>query len=169
MQHIKDATKWCEQSISIENRSLLQLNIRSTNHFFSMLLGSVRCFIISCIYLWKSNTSCINSQSNGMSEILKCVSVVTKIETSGRSKIHWITSKIEMIGILKKFFSRQYVPRICPFRYWYELHNVWMSNDFEDELFCSDLPLLAAAWTVRSLAYFLNSWGWTASLIVGVV
>jgi hypothetical protein len=36
-----------------------------------------------------------------MSEILKCLSVATKIEMSGRSKINWITIKIEMIGILK--------------------------------------------------------------------
>jgi hypothetical protein len=34
MLHIKDAAKLCEQSISIKNRSLLQLNIRSTNQFF---------------------------------------------------------------------------------------------------------------------------------------
>jgi hypothetical protein len=54
------------------------------------------------------------------------------IETSGRSKINWITRKIEMIGKLK-INSRQYVPRICPFKYWCELHNV-RSNEFEDEL-----------------------------------
>jgi hypothetical protein len=58
-----------------------------------------------------------------MPEILKCLSFATKIETSGGSKIDWVTSKIEMIGILK-VNSRQYVPRICPFKYWYELHNV---------------------------------------------
>jgi hypothetical protein len=55
-----------------------------------------------------------------MSEILKCFSVATKIETSGRSKLNWITSEIEMIAILK-MNSRQYVPRIYPFKYWYEL------------------------------------------------
>jgi hypothetical protein len=33
-----------------------------------------------------------------VSEILKCLSVATKIETSGRSRINWITSEIEMIG-----------------------------------------------------------------------
>jgi hypothetical protein len=64
-----------------------------------------------------------------MSEILKCLFVATKIETkietSGQSKINWITSKIEMIGILK-LKSRQYVPRICLFKYWCELHNVRM-------------------------------------------
>jgi hypothetical protein len=61
-----------------------------------------------------------------MSEIIKCLSVATKIETSGRSKINWITSKIEMIGILDIMNSRQYVPRIYTFKYWYELHNVRM-------------------------------------------
>jgi hypothetical protein len=67
----------------------------------------------------------MNSQSNAMSEILKCLSVATRVETSGRSKINMRTSKIEMIGIFK-INSRQYVPRICPFKYWYELHNVRM-------------------------------------------
>jgi hypothetical protein len=44
------------------------------------------------------------SQSNAMSEILKFLSVATKIETSGRSKINWIASKIEIIGILLAYF-----------------------------------------------------------------
>jgi hypothetical protein len=48
-----------------------------------------------------------------------------KIKTSGRSKIDLITTKIEMTGILK-MNSRQYVPRIYPFKYWHELHNVRM-------------------------------------------
>jgi hypothetical protein len=55
----------------------------------------------------------------------KMLSVATKIKTSGQSKINWITSKIETIGILK-IYSRQYVPRICLFKYWCELHNVRM-------------------------------------------
>jgi hypothetical protein len=59
------------------------------------------------------------------SEILKCLSVATKTETSGRIKINWIKNKIEMIGILK-INSKQYVPRIYPFQYWYEFHNVRM-------------------------------------------
>jgi hypothetical protein len=54
------------------------------------------------------------------------------IGTSGRSKINWITRKIEMIGKLK-MNSRQYMPGICPFKYWCESHNV-LSNEFEDEL-----------------------------------
>jgi hypothetical protein len=123
MLQIKDAAKWCEQSISIENRSLSQLYIRSTNLFFLHVLGM--CFIIKLHILVKSRTYCIYSQSNVMSEILKCLSVATKVETSGRSKINWITSKIELIGILK-INSRQYVPRICPFKYWCELHYVRM-------------------------------------------
>jgi hypothetical protein len=55
-----------------------------------------------------------------MSEILKCLSVATKSETSGQNKTKWITSKIEMIGKVK-INSRQYVPRIYPFRYWYNI------------------------------------------------
>jgi hypothetical protein len=53
------------------------------------------------------------------------------IETSDRSKINWITRKIEMIGKLK--MNSRHVPKICPFKYWCELHNV-RSNEFEDEL-----------------------------------
>jgi hypothetical protein len=60
-----------------------------------------------------------------MSEILKCLSVATKIETSDQSNINWKTTQIEMIGILK-INSKQYVPRIYPFEYLYELHNVQM-------------------------------------------
>jgi hypothetical protein len=40
-----------------------------------------------------------------VSEILKCLSVATKIETSGRSDINWITSEIEMIGKIKNKFK----------------------------------------------------------------
>jgi hypothetical protein len=88
-----------------------------------------------------------------MSEILKCLSVATKIKTSGRSKINWITSKNEMIGILK-INSRQYVLRIYPFKYWYELHNVRM--------------ILGTNCPVPLLAVEFGGWGRTASL-VGVV
>jgi hypothetical protein len=61
-----------------------------------------------------------------VSEIMKCLSVATMIETSCRSKINWITSKVKMIGKLK-ISSRQNVPGICPFRYWCELLNVRMT------------------------------------------
>jgi hypothetical protein len=43
----------------------------------------------------------MNSQSNVMSEILKCLSVATNIERPGRDKINWIRSKNKMIGILE--------------------------------------------------------------------
>jgi hypothetical protein len=100
MLHIKDAAKWWEQSqvmykIRIENRSLLQLNIRSTNKFFLHVLGM-------CLKFWNVFFCC-----------------------AGRSKIKWITKEIEMIGLLK-INTRQYVPRICPFKYLCELHNVQM-------------------------------------------
>jgi uncharacterized membrane protein YdbT with pleckstrin-like domain len=72
-----------------------------------MFLVYARFLIIKLhTFVEKNRIQCINSQSNAMFEILKCLSVVTKIETSGGSKKNKlinknrITNKNEMIGML---------------------------------------------------------------------
>jgi hypothetical protein len=58
-----------------------------------------------------------------MSEILKCLFVATKIERSDRSKRNLITSKNEMIGILK-IKSWQRSREISPLRQEYDHSNI---------------------------------------------
>jgi hypothetical protein len=73
-----------------------------------------------------------------MSEILKCLSVATKIERSARSKV---TCTNEMIGILK-INSRQdrgiekYLRSAENMSIKILMRIAYCSNDFEDELFC---------------------------------
>jgi hypothetical protein len=105
-----------------------------TNQFLFHALGMCSLFNNKGAYFCeKVEFIMLNSQYNAMSEILKCLSVATKTETSGLIKINWMTSKI----IKNEWFWGQTVLQWSPLTarsvtgLLYFL-NCWVRTDFSD-------------------------------------